>query len=91
MSKVKRNRSPEDLQTIPGVGPSIARDLEDLGYHHVSDLRGIDPETMYQQLSDLRGTYMDRCVLYVFRCAVYYAENTEHDPERLKWWNWKDI
>jgi hypothetical protein len=21
---------------------------------------------------------------------VYYASNAEHDPELLKWWNWKD-
>lgn len=27
---------------------------------------------------------------YVFRCAKYYAVNSEHDPELLKWWNWKD-
>ncbi|MGA3073400.1 MAG: helix-hairpin-helix domain-containing protein, partial [Bryobacteraceae bacterium] len=30
------------------------------------------------------------CVLYVFRCAVYFASEAEHDPELLKWWNWKD-
>lgn len=33
---------------------------------------------------------MDRCMLYVFRCAVYYASSEQHDPELLKWWNWKD-
>lgn len=27
---------------------------------------------------------------HVFRCAVYYAEHEEHDPEKLKWWYWKD-
>nr|WP_321429915.1 helix-hairpin-helix domain-containing protein [uncultured Methanolobus sp.] len=29
-------------------------------------------------------------MLYVFREAVYFASNEEHDPELLKWWNWKD-
>jgi hypothetical protein len=29
-------------------------------------------------------------MLYVFRTAVYYASNSKHDPEKLKWWNWKD-
>jgi hypothetical protein len=29
-------------------------------------------------------------ILYVFRCAVYCASNENHDPELLKWWNWKD-
>jgi hypothetical protein len=79
-----------DLQRIPGIGPSMARDLLDLGYDQVEDLDGQDPQEMYDRLKALRGGYMDRCVLYVFRCAVYFAENSEHDPELLKWWNWKD-
>jgi hypothetical protein len=33
---------------------------------------------------------VDRCMLYVFRCAVYYATNKKHDPKLLKWWNWKE-
>jgi hypothetical protein len=45
---------------------------------------------MYDNLRVMRGGYMDRCVLYVFRCAVYFANNSTHDPELLKWWNWKD-
>jgi len=80
-----------DLQKIPGVGPSLAQDLSDLGYSLVSDLRGADPEEMYDRLNSLRGRHIDRCVLYVFRCAVYYAGSSRHDPELLKWWNWKDV
>ena len=80
----------DDLQRIPGVGPSIARDLDDLGVRRISDLRGRDPETMYRALEGLRGAHQDRCVLYVFRCAVYYAECSRHDPELLKWWSWTD-
>jgi hypothetical protein len=80
----------QELQTIPGVGTSIARDLIDLGYSHISDLKGIDPELMYQRLCTIRGQHIDRCVLYVFRCAVYFANSKNHEPELLKWWNWKD-
>lgn len=80
----------KDLQVIPGVGPSIAADLNDLGIAAVSDLHGRNPEEMYRALMKLRGTHIDRCVLYVFREAVYFAENSTHDPEKLKWWNWKD-
>ncbi|MBW8041138.1 MAG: hypothetical protein FVQ85_14200 [Planctomycetes bacterium] len=29
-------------------------------------------------------------MLYVIRCAIYYASNTDHDPKLLKWWNWRD-
>ncbi|MCB2184368.1 MAG: helix-hairpin-helix domain-containing protein [Desulfobulbaceae bacterium] len=79
-----------NLQEIPGVGKSIAGDLSDLGYRNVTELGGEDPEKMYRNLCTLRGRHIDRCVLYVFRCAVYYAGNSTHDPELLKWWNWKD-
>ncbi len=79
-----------DLESAPGVGPSIARDLRDIGIHQLQDLHGADPETMYDKLCVLRGSHIDRCVLYVFRCAVYFADNSAHDPELLKWWNWKD-
>lgn len=81
-------RSP--LEAIPGVGPSLSRDLQDLGFSRVGDLKGEDPETLYQRLCHLRRTRVDPCVLYVFRCAVYFAGQDEHDPELLKWWNWKD-
>lgn len=78
------------LQQIPGVGKSIAQDLVKLGIHSVADLKGADPQALYQKLCDLEGVKLDRCLLYVFRCAVYYASNTVHDPELLKWWHWKD-
>jgi hypothetical protein len=32
----------------------------------------------------------DRCLLYVFRCAVYYASTARPSPAKLRWWNWKD-
>jgi hypothetical protein len=78
------------LQIIPGVGPNLAQDLVDLGVRRVSDLRRSDPERMFEALCELRGERIDRCVLYVFRCATYYAGRSNHDPELLKWWNWKD-
>jgi hypothetical protein len=80
----------KDLQRIPGIGPSLARDLFDLGIKQVSSLRGRNPEKLYERLCSLRGTRQDRCVLYAFRCAVYFATEPKPKPERLKWWNWKD-
>ncbi|MDP2401182.1 MAG: helix-hairpin-helix domain-containing protein [Actinomycetota bacterium] len=80
----------KEFQTIPGVGTSLARDFVDLGFSSVAELKNRDPEKIYRELSALRGKHVDRCVLYVFRCAVYYASNTVHKPELLKWWNWKD-
>lgn len=80
----------DELQMIPGVGPSTADDLRLLGIRRVEDLRNQDPETLYAKLCRRIGKPIDRCVLYVFRCAVYFATETKHDPEKLKWWNWKD-
>lgn len=87
MEMQSRQRS---LRVIPGIGPAMERDLRDLGFSSVEELRGADAETMYAELCRLRGAHVDRCVLYVFRCAVHFADNEVHDPERLKWWRWKD-
>jgi len=80
----------KNLQEIPGVGKSIARDLWELGIHSVSNLRGKNPERLYIKRCKQQGAQVDRCLLYVFRCAVYYASHSRHKPELLKWWNWKD-
>jgi hypothetical protein len=80
----------KSLQIIPGVGPGIAKDLWALGIHVVNDLKGKNPETLYKKLWRIEGKPVDRCVLYVFRCAVYYASHEKHDPALLKWWNWKE-
>jgi hypothetical protein len=78
------------LTVIPGIGPSLAADLESLGVRQVEDLRTANPEELYETLCVRSGERQDRCVLYAFRCAVYYATHRRHDPNLLKWWNWKD-
>ena len=80
----------KNLRSIPGVGPSIAGDLYDLGITCVEDLRGQNPEALYAALSEQLGQPVDRCMLYVFRCAIYFASHRHHEPQKLKWWNWKD-
>lgn len=79
-----------ELRRIPGVGKSIAEDLWNLGIRSVSDLDNQSPEELYSRLCALQGMHVDRCMLYVFRCAVYFASTKRHDPELLKWWNWKE-
>ena len=80
----------KDLQVIPGVGKSVAQDLIDLGVFKVSDLINKNPQELYDKSCLIAGQQIDRCLLYVYRCAVYYASHKNHDPEKLKWWNWKD-
>ena len=79
-----------DLLSVPGVGPGIKKDLIAIGIHSVKDLSGKNPEKLYNKLCKIRNANIDKCVLYVFRCAVYFAENDDRDPELLKWWKWKD-
>ena len=78
------------LTVIPGVGPSLAADLYLLGIREVRQLKSRRPERLYERLCKLTGHRVDRCVLYVFRCAIYFASTKRPDPEKLKWWNWKD-
>ena len=49
-------------------------------------LKGADPEEMYQKECDVRGQMVDRCQLYMYRMAVYYASSKNPDPKKLKWW-----
>jgi len=75
---------------IPGIGPSMAMDLWRLGLRRADDLKNRNAETLYEKLCDLDGRRLDRCVLYAFRCAVYYVSRQKHDPKLLKWWSWKE-
>lgn len=79
-----------DLTNIPGVGKRIEKHLINIGYNSVDSLKGADPTELYEKHNIFLGYTEDRCLLYTFRCAVYYANNKKHDKRLLKWWNWKD-
>ena len=85
----KDSQAIKELMVIPGVGKSIAEDLTDIGISSVSDLKGKNPEKLYDKSNKYVGKIQDRCLLYTFRCAVYFAEGGR-DSKKLKWWNWKD-
>lgn len=80
----------KELMQIPGVGKSIANDLLNIGITSIAQLKNQSPEELYHLSNNYAGVVQDRCLLYVFRCAVYYASEKRHDPEKLKWWNWKE-
>lgn len=95
MSQVKaklvtNNSAVEDLLCIPSIGPKVGAMLVEIGISKVIDLKNRSPEKLHKQVCDFRGEVLDRCVLYHFRCAVYFANNEHHEPELLKWWSWKD-
>jgi hypothetical protein len=53
-------------------------------------LKGKDPEKLFVMSNRHEGKIQDRCLLYVYREAVYFAEHKKPNPAKLKWWNWKD-
>jgi hypothetical protein len=79
-----------NLRTIPGVGKEISEDFWNIGLRSVRDLKDKNPEKLYEKLCRYEGRHIDRCMLYVFRCAVYYASHMRHNSKLLQWWHWKD-
>ncbi|CAF0849815.1 unnamed protein product [Didymodactylos carnosus] len=85
-----KNDCIKELKTIPGVGVKIAEDLWQLGIRSIDDLCLTTADILYEKLEHHQSQHVDRCMLYVFRCIIYYASYTKHDKELLKWWNWTD-
>lgn len=79
-----------ELRQIPGVGKETEKDLIALGYSTMASLKDADPEEMYRRECAMKGVTVDRCQLYVYRCAVYYCSTEHPEPEKCKWWYWKD-
>lgn len=80
----------EDLMNIHNIGLRIKKMLLDIGIHTMSDLKNKVPERLYEEVCKNTGIIQDRCLLYVFRMAIYYVNNDVHDEEKLKWNYWKD-
>lgn len=79
-----------ELQAIPGIGKACSEDLWNIGIRDISDLSGRNPAVLYDRLNTISGVKHDICMLYTFRCAVYFATEEDHEREKLQWWYWKD-
>jgi hypothetical protein len=73
---------PSALTAIPNVGPAIARKLLALDVHGLDDLRGRDPEDLFERLCAQDGRRHDPCLLDTFSAAVAYADGGPPRP----WW-----
>lgn len=80
----------KELQTIPGIGKACALDLWNIGITSIADLKNKNPMKLYEKLNAFSGVQNDICILYTFRCAVYFASEKKHEREKLQWWYWKD-
>lgn len=79
-----------DLTVIPNVGKRTKESLQNIGITCVEDLIGQNPEDLYMKDCIKKGFQVDKCQLYLFRMAVYYAEHNTWEDEKLKWWYWKN-
>jgi Nucleotidyltransferase/DNA polymerase involved in DNA repair len=89
-SILNKTQSLKELQTIPGIGKACSLDLWNIGIEKVADLKNKNPLQLYYQLNKTTEKVHDICMLYVFRCAVYFATEQHHDKEKLNWWYWKN-
>jgi RimJ/RimL family protein N-acetyltransferase len=87
---IDKDKILKQFRTIPGVGKACSLDFWNIGLRSISDLEGQNPRILYDRLNTITGMTHDICMLYTFRCAVYYATEKDHDREKLKWWYWKD-
>ena len=71
-----------EITTVPNVGPAVARILARVGVATAEDLRGRDPDELYERLCLRDGRRHDVCVLDTFRAAVSYADGAPARP----WW-----
>ena len=72
----------DTLTSIPNVGPAIAAKLRRVGIASADDLRGRDPDALFEHLCALDGRRHDPCLLDTFVAAVSYADGGPARP----WW-----
>lgn len=85
-----KEKTIKELETIPWIGKASSERLYEVGIRKVSDLKNADSEEIYMESCAKAGERIDRCWLYVIRCAVYYASTKNPNPAMLQWNFWSD-
>ncbi|HEX9816575.1 MAG TPA: helix-hairpin-helix domain-containing protein [Candidatus Thermoplasmatota archaeon] len=75
---------PPSLRGIPNVGPATALDLQRLGFGRLEELRGKDPDQLYELLCRIDGVKHDICVRDVFAALIDQAAGRPAKP----WWHY---
>ena len=78
---------PPALRGIPNLGPATAGDLKRLGISELEQLRGRDPDRLYERLCALDGTQHDPCVRDVFAALIDQAAGRPAKP----WYHYSRI
>lgn len=80
---MKKSYPPQSLTRIPGVGTSIANDLRNIGIQTIDDLKGTDPEQLYELSNQYAGKIQDRCLL-TFSAVLFILQKRGNKLRTLK-------
>ncbi len=83
--RAKAGRAAEAVRLvdIPGIGPSIADDLQPIGIDHPQQSVWRDPYELYRPSNEQRGVRQDPCLIDCF-LAVRCMEGAPPQP----WWHY---
>lgn len=70
------------LEQLPNIGPSLARDLRDIGIRSPRQLEQADAFELYRALCARTGRRHDPCVLDAFLAACAFMRGENARP----WW-----
>lgn len=79
------------LTDLVSIGPAMLADFRELGITKVSQLRGRDPQKLYDQLCAVTGMHHDICVLDAFRAAIEQANDPNLPEEKRQWFYWSKV
>jgi hypothetical protein len=77
------------LKRIPGMDVASVRDLIDIGFTEIDELKGRSPEALFEEIRSIKTKTPDDRLHYL-RLAVYYAETDDPDPNLLEAWQWSN-
>lgn len=75
------------FQSIPSIGPKFAKDVVELGYYSLEELKGANGAKLIEQLELQCGCWIDPCVEDQFRLLVHYANHRDHTKA---WWDFTE-
>ncbi len=75
------------LRGLTNIGPATAADLARLGITSVEQLKGCDPQELYDRISAMDEVKHDICVLDTFTAIIENAKTGEAKP----WWEYSRL
>lgn len=79
-----------DLAKIPGVSKGIIKHFNSIGIYEIKDLVGKDAKKLYELECEKSGKKIEKTMLYIYKMAIYFAENSNVEKEKLNIKYWKN-